>query len=87
MSRVLNTTVTTGGRIYPVGTPEADVAAGIPDKFWDSGSGSGGGYADQNADALKAEADRRGLEVEGTGKDGNVLKADLVSALEAHDKA
>lgn len=30
---------------------------------------------------LQAEADRRGLEVTGTGKDGNVLKADLVNAL------
>lgn len=30
---------------------------------------------------LQAEADRRELTVEGTGKDGNVLKADLVKAL------
>lgn len=34
-------------------------------------------------DELQAEADRRGLTVEGTGKDGNVLKADLVKALSA----
>lgn len=30
---------------------------------------------------LQAEAERRGLEVQGTGKDGNVLKSDLVNAL------
>jgi hypothetical protein len=42
-------------------------------------------YEKRPADELQAEADRRGLEVEGTGADGNVLKKDLVAALEAHD--
>lgn len=44
------------------------------------------GYEDQSVDELEVEADRRDLKVEGTGKDGNVLKADLVAALEADDK-
>lgn len=44
-------------------------------------------YAAKSPEELQAEADRRGLNVEGTGKDGNVLKADLVAALEAHDQA
>lgn len=48
-------------------------------------SGADKGYEGQTVDELQAEADRRGLEVEGTGKDGNVLKGDLVAALEADD--
>jgi hypothetical protein len=40
-------------------------------------------YDSQQVDDLQAEADRRGLEVEGTGADGNVLKKDLVAALKA----
>lgn len=43
-------------------------------------------YDDQSVDELQAEADRRGLEVEGTGKDGNVLKADLIAALTDDEK-
>lgn len=46
-----------------------------------------GDYARHAADALQVEAERRGLHVEGTGSGGNVLKADLVAALEAHDAA
>lgn len=42
-------------------------------------------YNSMNVEDLQAEADRRGLTVEGTGKDGNVLKSDLVAALEASD--
>lgn len=50
------------------------------------GSTSGDkGYAGQTPDELKTEAESRGLTVEGTGKDGNVLKGDLVAALEADD--
>lgn len=48
---------------------------------------AGGGYAGQSPDELKAEAEKRDLTVEGTGKDGNVLKGDLVAALEADDAA
>lgn len=44
-----------------------------------------GDYENHNAADLQAEADRRDLSVEGTGKDGNVLKADLVKALEGAD--
>jgi hypothetical protein len=36
---------------------------------------------------LQAEADRRGLEVTGTGSGGNVVKGDLVKALRADDAA
>lgn len=35
---------------------------------------------------LEAEAERRGLEVEGSGNNGAVVKADLVAALEADDE-
>lgn len=52
-----------------------------------SGGPITGDYASQKPSDLQAEADRRGLTVEGTGADGNVLKADLVAALEADDAA
>jgi hypothetical protein len=42
-------------------------------------------YSDMPVDELQAEVDRRGLEVTGTGKDGNVVKADLVKALQDSD--
>lgn len=34
---------------------------------------------------LQAEADLRGLSVEGTGSGGNVTKDDLAAAIQAHD--
>lgn len=43
------------------------------------------GYEGQPVDDLRAEADRRGLTVDGTGTDGKVLKSDLVAALKADD--
>lgn len=43
------------------------------------------GYDKQPVEDLQAEADRRGLTVEGTGAGGNVLKKDLVDALAADD--
>lgn len=43
------------------------------------------GYSTMSVEDLQTEADKRGLNVTGTGKDGNVLKSDLVSALEASD--
>jgi hypothetical protein len=46
-----------------------------------------GDYESHKKDDLQAEADRRGLEVEGTGADGAVVKDDLVEALEADDAA
>lgn len=44
-------------------------------------------YLGMKAEELQAEADRRQLDVEGTGKDGKALKPDLVAALVAHDTA
>jgi hypothetical protein len=44
-------------------------------------------YESQPVEDLEAEAKRRGLEVEGTGANGNVLKADLVAALKADDES
>lgn len=46
----------------------------------------GGSYDGQSKDDLQAEADRRELDVQGTGSNGNVTKADLVKALEADDE-
>jgi hypothetical protein len=47
-------------------------------------SAAGPDYDSLTVEELQAEVDRLGLEVTGTGKDGNVVKADLVSALKAH---
>lgn len=44
-------------------------------------------YTHWPIDELEKEVDARGLEIAGTGKDGNVVKADMVTALEAHDEA
>lgn len=48
---------------------------------------SGSKYAGMKPEDLQAMVDERQLSVEGSGKDGNVLKADLVAALDAHDVA
>lgn len=42
-------------------------------------------WADVDVPDLVTEADERGLKVEGSGKGGNVIKKDLVAALEADD--
>jgi hypothetical protein len=44
-------------------------------------------YADQSPADLKAEAERRDLQVDGSGANGRVVKDDLVKALEADDAA
>lgn len=44
-----------------------------------------GDYSKLDPKALKALADERGLEVEGTGKSGNVTKADFIAALHEDD--
>lgn len=44
-------------------------------------------YGGMKPEELEGLAAERGLTVEGTGRDGNVLKADLVAALDAHDAA
>lgn len=43
-------------------------------------------YEDATVEELQAEVNKRGFEVEGTGSDGNVLKSDLVEALEEDDE-
>lgn len=43
------------------------------------------GYDSMSPDALQDAADERGLSVVGTGANGNVLKKDLVAALQADD--
>ena len=99
MSRKLATNVTVEGDTYAAGTvPPKEIADKITHpRAWatedsadsgDSGSGSGDkGYAGMKPDELQALADERELKVTGTGKDGNVLKGDLVAALEADDAA
>ena len=93
MARTLNTTVMVDGVIYDAGTPESDIkgeitAQGVWDGEADAKEETGSaGYSSKGADELKAEAEKRGLEVEGTGANGNVLKDDLVKALEADDVA
>lgn len=42
-------------------------------------------YESKSVEALEELADERGLEVEGSGQGGNVLKQDLVDALRADD--
>lgn len=97
--RVLAAHVVVGGRSFAPGeSPEKEFADQITNpKAWEGGdapqagdgdsdeSAADKGYADRKVDELQAEADERGLEVEGSGKDGKVLKADLVAALEADD--
>lgn len=48
---------------------------------------AGSRYDSMKPEELQAEAEARQVSVEGTGKDGNVLKADLVAALVAADNA
>jgi hypothetical protein len=44
-------------------------------------------YESRDKESLQAEADRRDVTVEGTGANGNVTKADLVSALKREDES
>jgi hypothetical protein len=48
-------------------------------------AGITGDYEAHSPADLKAEAERRGLDVKGTGANGRVLKDDLVDSLLAHD--
>ncbi|MET1061746.1 MAG: hypothetical protein ABWX71_02525 [Aeromicrobium sp.] len=92
--KVLASNVFVGGRLFLAGdSPEKEYADQITNpKAWggdepaDADEG-GKGYDGKKVDELAEEADKRGLEVEGTGKDGKVVKADLVAALEADDAA
>lgn len=101
MSKKLATNVTVGGDTYKAGSTVPKDVADLIDhpRAWatddaasssDAGDSTGGGgddkgYAGMKPDELQALADERKLEVTGTGKDGNVLKGDLVAALEADD--
>lgn len=55
------------------------------------GAGNGGSqpvnWERKDKDELLAEAERRKLTVKGTGTEGNILKTDLVEALEKDDKS
>jgi hypothetical protein len=64
--------------IHPVLPPEPSTV-GAADEPVD--------YAELSKDELQAEVDRRGITVEGSGANGNVVKDDLVAALEADDAA
>lgn len=90
--RKLTRSVVFRGNVYEAGTSESDIkdASKIGADVWDSDTGGGGdvtGYNALKVADLETEAEKRGLEVEGTGKDGKVVKADLVAALEAADAA
>lgn len=65
------------------GTTSEDYAAGA-----EAGAGAEitENYDEHSKEELQAEADRRGLEIEGSGKEGNVLKDDLIEALEDDDE-
>jgi len=103
MARTLRETIVSAGVIYPAGTSEKDVEGEVTADVWDgeadqadaTPSESGAGYGSQSSEDLRAEVDKRNegreddakIQVEGTGANGNVLKADLVKALEADDAA
>lgn len=59
-----------------VGAGDDESGAAIDERDYESASKA----------ALQAEVDSRGLEVEGTGSGGNVVKDDLIAALEEDDE-
>lgn len=71
-----------GKIVLPGARPAVDAGAGSGDE-----AGAPVDYASWEKEALEAEAEKRELEVKGTGANGNVLKADLVKALETADAA
>lgn len=98
MARTLNQTVFAGGVVYPAGTAATDeLEEKIPNPaHWDGDPSEGGaGYGGQQVPELEAEVERRNadrdadaiIEVTGTGRNGKVLKKDLIAALEADDEA
>jgi hypothetical protein len=58
-----------------------------PTEAADEQSSSSPDYGAMNVEELQALVDERELEVAGTGKDGNVVKADLVKALQNSDSS
>ena len=103
MARKLAKNVFVGETFYAAGsTPPKEDADQItnPAAWGDDVAGSDGGEDEGNAlpstvPGLEAEVEKRNadredgdrIEVTGTGKDGKVLKKDLVAALEADDAA
>lgn len=93
MARKLAKNVYVGETLYMAGsTPPKEDADQItnPAAWGDDAPEADGkdddkGYAGQKVGELEAEVAKRELEVEGSGKDGKVVKADLVAALEADD--
>lgn len=94
MSKQLTSFVHVDGVAYGPGDKlPADVAKQIVNpKAWEGGDApeaevdeDNKSYGDMSADELKKVADERELVVTGTGANGNVVKADLVAALEADD--
>lgn len=67
------------------GEPEVAESPAEPDKLGLAANASEG-YSSSKKAELEAEANRRGLEVEGTGSEGAVTKDDLVRALEQSDE-
>lgn len=96
--RVLAANVQVGDRLFLAGdSPEKEYADQITNpKAWggdeaadDSGDAgaTSKGYSDMKPEELAELAEKRELEVKGTGANDNVLKKDLVAALEADDAA
>lgn len=88
MARKLAKNVYVGETLYMAGStpPKEDADQITNPAAWgdDSSDDADKGYADQKVADLKAEAEKRGLEVEGA--DGKAaVKADYVAALEADD--
>lgn len=84
-----------GGHAVPIGLrvqPEDVIVdakarrASPPDSVQVSPAMRGAWSPDDTAAKLAAEVERRGLEVTGSGSGGNVVKSDLVAALEADDR-
>lgn len=100
--RVLAANVQVGGRLFLAGeSPEKEYADQITNpKAWGGdevdddkadASGDAGatskGYSDMKPEQLAELVAKRELEVTGTGANDNVLKKDMVAALEADDAA
>lgn len=58
-----------------------------PAAVTDADADAAADYSKMSAVELQALADQRGVEAGGTGAGGNVVKVDLIAALEADDQA
>lgn len=77
---------TEGYRQIPIDDGEGAADAADRAAAEEEGEGEDGGYEDMTVDQLHEEAEKRGVEVEGTGANGNKVKADYVKALTAADE-